>query len=372
MWRKLISFLVFSTIGIFSLTSPVFADDNKEITIHFFEDRLCSTCAAQKEFMNSIKGDYPNLDIKIYSISDTDSFQKLAEERNIKNYSIMAPTSFIGDYFLQLNSFDEKQKTTIIDMIEGTYVETKENLVIIPFLNKEVNLDNAPLLLTTIILSTIDGLNVCSIGALILILSIVLVFNSRRKILAYGGIFLLTTAIIYGGIVFTWGKAFELLLGQLEILRIIVGLSGLIGGIYFFKQFLKFHKNGPGCESSNSKIISSATSRVKKVFENENAGFFITAAAVAIFAAIIVIVELPCSIGIPIVFVGILAENSLSLPLYIFYLLVYVFFYLLIEIVVFLVAVFNKKIWLSNSKATTWTTLIGALFLFYIAFYYLF
>ncbi len=368
MQNRLITFLIFLSIGLFSTITPIFAEN---VTIHFFEDRLCSTCALQKDFMSSIKDDYPNLEIKTYPISETSKLHQLANDYNVKDYKIMAPTSFINGIFFQFNDFGEIEKASIIDAIEGNYIERSDNIINIPFINKEVDLDNLPLVLTTIVLSSIDGLNVCSIGALILILSIVLVFNSRRKILLYGGIFILTTALVYGIIVFTWGKAFELLLGQIEILRIIVGLSALIGGGYFFKQFIKFLRSGPACESSKSTLITKATKRIKNVFENENSGTLSTIGAIIIFASIIVIVELPCSIGIPIVFVGILTEANLSLYSFISYILIYLLFYMLIELVVFLTAVFTKKIWLSNSRAITWATLAGSLFLFYLAFYYL-
>jgi len=369
MQNRLITFLIFLFIGLFSTITPIFAEN---VTIHFFEDRLCSTCALQKDFMNSIKDNYPNLEIKTYPISETDKLHQLATENHVNNYKIMSPTSFVNGIFFQFNDFGEREKASIIDAIEGNYVESSNNIVNVPLINKEVDLDNLPILLTTIVLSSVDGLNVCSIGALILILSIVLAFNSRRKILLYGGIFILTTATVYGIIVFAWGKVFELLLGQLEILRIIVGLSALIGGGYFFNQFIKFLKSGPACESSKSTLITKTTKKIKSVFDNENSSTLATIGAIIIFASIIVIVELPCSIGIPIVFVGILAEANLSLSSFIFYILIYLLFYMLIEIVVFLIAVFTKRIWLSNSKAITWATLIGSLFLFYLAFYYLF
>ena len=89
------------------------------------------------------------------------------------------------------------------------------------------------------------------------------------------------------------------------------------------------------------------------------------------FAAVITIVELPCSIGIPIAFAGILVEKGVSLGVYIFYILLYLFFYMLIELIIFTGAVLTKKIWFAGSKAITWITFVGAMVLFYLAFYYL-
>jgi len=365
MRNKLIT-LLFFVVSFFIIAVPALADN--EITVDFFEDKLCSTCKLQKEFMETIKKDYPQLNINIYDISDTEKLKQVANSYGVYDYKIMAPTSFINGYFFQFNDFADEQKAMVIDAIERKYIEKEDN--IINFLNKEFDLDKTPLLLTTIILSSVDGFNVCSIGALILILSIVLVSNSRRKTFLYGGIFILTAAVVYGVIVFTWGKLFELLLGQLGILRIIVGLLSLIGGIYFLTQFFKFLKKGPACESGNSKIVNNAVGKFKESFSKDK-GFLFLAGSIATFAAIITIVELPCSIGIPLVFVGILAESNLPLLTYIFYILVYLFFFMLIEIIIFTIAVLSKKIWLNDSKTVTWATLIGALFLLYLSFYYL-
>jgi hypothetical protein len=372
MRNKLIALFLFSFTGLLFLISPVFAVEEEEINIHFFEDRLCTTCKAQKEFMESIKSNYPQLEINIYSITETEKLKELANYYEVENYKIMAPTSFVNGVFFQFTDFTERQEKMVIDAIEGKYIEEKENIIKIPFINKEVDISKFSLLTTAIILSSVDGFNICSMGALILILSIVLVFDSRRKIIGYGSLFILTTAVVYGTIVFAWGKLFELLLSHLAISRIIIGLMALIGGIYFFKEFLKFLKHGPTCDFANSKILKGPIDKIKNSFASPKKSAFFLAGGVILFSAIIVIVELPCSIGIPIVFGGILAENNLPIESYLFYILVYLFFYMLIEVIIFLIAVFTKKIWLSNSNIVTWVTLIGSIFMFYLAFYYLF
>lgn len=368
---KLIKLFFFS-LGLLFLISPVLAENENKITLSFFEDKLCSTCKAQKAFMENIKNNYPQLEIISYPITDTENFNRIAKEYELEDYKIMAPTSFINGNFLQFTDFTDKQEKILINAIEGKKIEDDKNTITLPILNKEFDLDSVPLLITTIILSSVDGFNICSIGALILILSIVLVSNSRKKTLLYGGLFIMTSATVYGVIVFSWGKLFETLLGQLEILRIFVGLSALIGGIYFFKEFRKFLRRGPTCESGNSKIIRDAVNKIKESFSSPNKGTLVLATNIIIFSAIITIVELPCSIGLPIVFGGILAESNLPLISYLFYVLVYLFFFMLIEIIIFTVAVFSKKIWINNSKVITWSTLVCSIFLFYLAFYYLF
>lgn len=344
---------------------------DEPIVVHFFEDRLCSVCAAQKDFMLSLQDQYPQMELHIHSISDLDTFHQLAAEYGLEDYRIMAPTTFVRGSFLQFHDFGEKQQKTLIRALNGEQVQENCCLVRIPILNIEVDISNWSLPLIAVLLGAVDGLNVCSIGALILILSIVLIFESRRKTLFYGGLFILTTAVVYGLLVFSWGWVFEMLMGQLPIIRIIVGLATLVGGIFLFKEFLRFYRYGPTCQASENAWARQATERLKKSFDNPKKTFFILAPAVMFFAMVVTIVELPCSIGVPIAFTAILVESGVGLSGYVFYIILYLLFYLSIEIVIFLGAVLTKSIWLAGSKAITWATLVGSLILFYLAFHYL-
>ena len=192
----------------------------------------------------------------------------------------------------------------------------------------------------------------------------------------YGGLYIITTSLIYGSLVFLWGGVVDALIGQLEILRIIVGLAALAGAIYFSKEFWRFFKYGPACQMSESALVKRATNKLKESFENPGKGALILVSSIVSFAAVITIVELPCSIGLPIAFTAILLEEGISLtntPLpYTLYIIAYIFFYMFIEIVIFSGAVLTKKIWFAGSKLITWITFAGAAVLFYLAFYYLF
>ncbi len=373
---KLTKIFLLSAVLFFSLAGPLLAEENsfeekEKIVIHFFDDRLCPVCRDTKNFIGSILGDYPEVELRTYPISDTKKLSQIAEEQGVEDYGIMAPSIFINDNFFQFNHFTSREEQMIISAIEGEIVERDCCIIKIPFLNLEVDISNWSLPLITIILGSIDGFNVCSIGALILVLSIVLAFKSRKKIFFFGGLFIITAVIIYGILVFTWGRLFEILVGQLEILRVIVGLAALGGGIYFFKEFWRFFRYGPSCKTSDSKLARTAISNLKKSFEEPGKRFHLLIGSIMFFAAVITIVELPCSVGIPIAFAGILVESGVSLTAYIFYILLYLFFYMLIELIIFVGAVLTKKIWFAHSKAVTLVTFLGAMVLFYLAFYYL-
>jgi len=378
MYKKLFTIFFLFLFSFFLFVPSVFAENNQEIkeeskiTVYFFEDRLCPVCRDQKNFMESLKENYPQMTLIIYPISDVSKFEEIAKMHGVNNPLIMSPTTFIGDNFFQFSSFGDREKQKIIDALEGEIVERDIYMIRIPLLNIIVDISDWSLLLITSVLGILDGFNVCSIAALILILSIVLVFKSRKKILFFGGIFILTTVIVYGILVFMWGQLFRVLIGYSEMFSYIVGIAAFLGGLYFLKEFRRFYKYGPTCEFGNNKIVRKATEKIQKSFADSSKGTLILAGSIIVFVTIITIIEFPCSAGIPIIFTGILIEAGVSSSESIFYILFYLLFYMIDEMIIFLGAVFTREIWIANSKAITWFTLIGALILFYLSYYYIF
>ncbi|MBW6442365.1 hypothetical protein K0A97_01115 [Patescibacteria group bacterium] len=347
-------------------------------TLYFFEERGCPDCARQKAFLEEfIKKEYPNIEIKIYSIQDLQNqelFHQMMEERDVEEYLLVVPTLFIEENYFQ--KFYEADGELIRRAINGENVQEeindlrKSSIIRVPLIG-EVNIKGLNLFLLALIIGSLDGLNVCSIGALILILMIVLSFDSRKKIIFYGGIFILTTALVYGVLVFIWTALFATLSKFIGSINMLVGIAALGGGIYFLIKFIKFCKYGPSCEYSGNKLIIGATNKIQEAFKNRTTQTIFLATSVIIFATVITLVELPCSFGLPMVFGSILAGEGLSWWGYTLYIILYLFFYLLIEIIIFLGAVVTKEIWFSESKFITWIYLAGTLLLFFLSYYYL-
>lgn len=365
-------FLFLLSFGLFLFIPFLYSNAEEKVIIDFFDDRLCSVCRETKEFLYSVKEDYPQIELNIYPISDTDKLAEVASNHGIANYQIMSPTIFIGDNFFQFTDFTTRQEEMIISAIEGNTVQDDDYIVRIPILNTEVNLQDWSLIFVTVVLGLLDGFNVCSLGALILVLSLALVFDSKKKVFLLGGLFILTTVIVYGVLVFAWGKLFEVLVGQIEALRIIVGLMAFVGGVYFLKECYRFYKYGATCQPSQSALSKSATTRLENAFKDSSSSMYILTLSVIFFASAVTLIELPCSIGIPVVFTSILVESGVSIYYYIAYIIVYLLFYMLDELLVFSTAVFTKKVWATNSKAMIAVSLIGALVLFYLSFHYIF
>ena len=220
-----------------------------------------------------------------------------------------------------------------------------------------------------VILGALDGFNVCSLGALILILGLVLALRSRIKILIFGSIFILTTTIVYGILIGFWYKLFSFVSPYLKIMEILVGCLGIGGGIYFLRQFFKFRKHGATCETETG-ITGKLSSRIQKVFQERRNVLWIIG-SIFLFAIIITMVEFPCSAVVPVMFAGILAESDIAGFSYFSYIGLFMLFYMLDEIIIFLIAVSKMTIWLTSSKFVTWLTLIEAIVLFLLGVYYL-
>ncbi|MFW6283573.1 MAG: glutaredoxin family protein [Minisyncoccales bacterium] len=374
-------------ISLFAVTSSISAEnlsseerENKNITVHFFEEKGCPNCANMKEFLEeTIKEEYPNVKIIEYNIRESENQKKFHDMFNslgIKrdNYDLIVPTLFIKDNYFQ--NFFEEDKELIKKAIQGEDVQKEINKlrgeynVNLPFFG-EVSIGNWAVPVAAFILGSLDGLNVCSIGALVLILMIVLGLGSRKKTFFYGGLFILTAVIIYGSLVFAWTWIFDILASYISYLNIFIGIAASIGGVFFLNKFINFYRFGPACEYSGNKLVVKATNRVKSAFKNEKKGAIFLSISVVLFAAIITLVELPCSVGIPLVYGSMLAGEGLSLIESFFYILLYLFFYMLIELVIFIGAVITKEVWFSESKMITWIYLAGALVLFFLGYYYL-
>lgn len=360
------------TFGLFLFVPFLYSNAEEKVVIDFFDDRLCSVCKETKEFIYSIEEDYPQIQLNLYPISDTAKLAEVASSYGVSDYQVMSPTIFIGDNFFQFADFTTRHEEMLISAIEGNIVEEDCCIKRIPILNIEVNLKDWSLIFVAVVLGLLDGFNVCSLGALILVLSLVLAFDSKKKIFSLGGLFILTTVIVYGVLVFVWGKLFAVLVGQIEALRIIVGLMAFAGGAYFLKECYRFYKYGATCQSSESGLAKGAMIRLQNAFKDSSSNMYILAGSIMFFAFAVTLIELPCSIGVPVVFTGVLVESGVSIYWYIAYILVYLLFYMLDELLVFSIAVFTKKIWVTNSKAMIAVSLIGALVLFYLSFHYIF
>ena len=348
----------------------------KELEVYFFYSQTCPHCAAEKEFLDNIAQDYPEIKIYRFSIDNSENhslLKDLAKKHDVERYIGLVPMTFVGeDFFLGFDNpknIGKKIEDSINRQIQDSPEPSSDSKINIPIIG-ELDIDQYSLPVLAIVLGTLDGFNVCSLGALVLILGLILALRSRKKILIFGGIFILTTAVIYGLLISLWHKLFSFLAPYQKLMVLLIALLGIGGGIYFLKEFIRFKKRGPTCATTESPILGKFSKKIQNGLKSPG-NIFALLSSVLLFAAVITIVEFPCSAAIPVVFAGILAKSQLPITLYLTYISIFVIFYMLDEIVIFLVALFTLKIWLASPKFVTWITLIEAITLFALGLYYL-
>ena len=371
----LISGFIFGGFGLASAQS---------VEVDFFYSPTCPHCAKEKVFLRGLEEKYPDLSINQYDVINSQENRKILSEF-YKKYEV--PKSFQGlvpatftptKYFI---GFDDKVAAGLESCLKECLASGSQELslantsiieksVKIPLLG-EIKLVGLSFPVMAVALGSLDGFNVCSLGALMIILSLVLAFKSRKRILLFGGIYLLTTAIVYGFLIFFWYKLFEAMAPYLKIMNILIGVLGVSGGIYFFRQFLKSIKNPLVCDSDGGQKISSKfLPKLQKLLSSPSS-LLLAAAAILAFAFVLTVVEFPCSAVVPIAFAAVMAQAGLSSSSYLLYIIIYIIFYLLDEIIIFLIALFTSKIWLSSPKFGKWLVLLEAVILFSLGFYYL-
>lgn len=381
------AFLIVLTLGAFSSAlaqngaSTTEATSPKKVEITLFYSKTCPHCAAELDFLPDLEEKYDQLQVNKYVASQNvpllkEYFQNYDAN---KRYLGSVPLTFIDDELIP--GFDNARGVgRVIENevrknlgLEPLKKSREEQVLSLPLVGK-LDASNYSLPVLSVIMGTLDGFNVCSLGALALILGLVMTFKSRKKIFIFGGIFILTTALVYGILIVLWYKLFATLAPYMRFMEYLVALLIFGGAAYFFKEFWRMKREGPKCEGNFAQGL---TDRLKKKVKGEiekdaSANLWGIAGAILIFAATLTIVEFPCSAAVPVAYAGILSTAELPTITYLFYIAIFVFFYLLDELIVFGIAVWKLKIWMESPRFVKWTALVEAIVLFLLGLSYLF
>lgn len=351
------------------ITPTLASSESKEI--NFFGSPTCPHCIKERQFLKNLKNEHPEIQINEYTFSEsTELINRLYKEYEVtKNQQGLVPATFIGDkYFIGFNDNIQKQIEDYLFSSQDSLSEkTEDEEKVKAIWGQEINVKKLSLPVLSIVLGIVDGFNVCSLGALVIILGLVMVLRSRKKILLLGGTFLFITGLTYGLLIFLWHQLFTLITPYVKSMELLIGTLSIIGGVYLFKEFVKSYKQGPNCSSSN--LLGKLSPKIEKIFANKK-NLAILLSVVALFSLVITIVEFPCSAFLPVLFSGILAEANLSFGQTFLYMVTYILFYLLDEVIIFLIAFFTMKIKIVSPRFVIFFNLLAALiFLFLGSFY---
>jgi MFS family permease len=332
--------------------TPMIAKQQEEkVEIWFFWGDGCSLCESAADWLDQLQINYPSLVIhskEVWKDSENQTqYIQMMDERGTK--ASWVPGFILDDQVWE--GFNVVIKEDIIWEIEtilsgGHFVDvsspippSKPKSAIGSSYLRVKGIKNKPLLLATMAIALVDGFNPCSLWVLTLLLTMIMSTQSRTRVAAVGLTFLVVTAIVYG--LFISGLFTALIVAnRLVWLRGVVILFALGFAIICIKDYLVLTK-------SNSIAITDAQvprflHRVGDLRNEQSLPVALTITIVLAFSG--ALIELPCTAGFPVVWIGIVTEAALS-PLAFFALLfVYLIVYLMIEIIIILITLVSMRV----------------------------
>lgn len=353
------------------------AEEN--LKFYLFYQESCPHCHDEMEFINSIKDEYPTVDFVFYEISlnemNYNFYNKVLNKTKINANGV--PFTIIGtDYYVgfneeiskniveSLNKFLETGTIDIISMVKNDedlsdikYNENVNENMSLPIIG-EIDAKKVSLPLISIFIGMIDGFNPCAMWVLLFLIGMLFNMKDKKKMWILGIIFLTTSAIVYLFIMMAWLKV-ALSFNTVLWLRILIALIALIAGGTNIISYLKNIKKDDGCKIVDEKKRKKIFSKIKKITLEKR--LILSIIGIITLAISVNLVELACSAGLPLMFTQILSFNNLSMFEYMFYMFLYILFFLIDDIIIFVVAMKTLSIKGISSKYGKYSNLIGGI-----------
>jgi glutaredoxin len=338
------------------------------VAIYMFWGDGCPHCAVAKPFLQELAGSSDRVDLRLYEVwyveENQELFTKMAASFGFEPQGV--PTIFIGKkYWI---GYDEQIKSEIqaavntclkngcpdpgVGIIPGVVspennpagepdqaaAGQEDRKIEIPLIGT-VDLEGQSLLISTLLISFVDGFNACSIWVLTMLLALTLHTGSRKKVLLIGLIFLTVTAAIYGLFItglFTMFKVVSFV-GWIQVIVALVALFFALVNIkdyFWYKEGISFtisddHK--PGIFQRIRRLMDASQS------------FWGLVGGTVVLAAGVSLVEFSCTAGLPILWSNILVSQNVPVLTFVLLLLVYLLIYQLDELGIFFAAVFSMR-----------------------------
>lgn len=385
--------LLFTLLTITTL-SPISAYAQNSVDMIFFWGSGCPHCKKAMPFLDKLEQKYPDLTIhKLETWKNRKNVQHLRTVGKAYNTKITAvPAFIIGDYpptvgYSQRmqSGIESKVKACIKNgctnplikagielsepQAEASHIiepQTPPNEMDIssneveslnvPFLG-EINLLDSPLILTTAIIAFVDGFNPCSTWLIMFLLGMVIHTRSRKKMLIVSLTFLFITAAAYGTFMLGVLNVF-MYVGYIKWIQITVATIALLFAAVNIKDYFWFKK---GISFTIADKHKSGIFKGMRDVISPNKTMLAMVSATAVLALGVVLVELPCTAGFPVIWANILAKHDVSGTSFAILFSIYILIYLLDELAIILIAVITLKVTKFEEKHGRILKLIGGM-----------
>ena len=393
--------LMIMLFGIFCISQIGYSDGNsqsKKVKIEYFGRKDCKNCANLEKFLKELSAKRDDFEYVEHKIDKSKEEKAFFDETTSKLKLVKGtPIIYIDGHIIQgfntadttgkeieslINSAKAKDKIlTLKEYLESgqagnvssngavctgdtvsevpglTKGAENQVLVNIPIINKTVDLTNYSLFTMSLILGTIDGFNPCAMWVLVLFLTALIAVGNKVKMFRVAGLFILAEAVMYFFILNAWIYAWDFV-GLDKWVTPLVGIVGIIGGIFFIRNYLK-KGDTLECEVTDFEQRAKISKKIKDI---ANKPFtLLTALAIIGLALSVNVIEFACSVGIPQTYTKILQINEVPFWTRQFYTFIYIIGYMIDDIIVFGFALMSVNKLQLTTKYSKWVNLFGGI-----------
>ena len=356
----------------------------KELNIYLFHGDGCPHCAAEIKFFNDYLEDKENIHLYKYEVWYSEENNKTLEEvakitgkeANAIPYLVIGDKVIAGfgdgiskkiesriEYCLENSCPDKVGKylgvattTEETEDVNDKEDETYEVPILGQFNAKKVSI---PLL--AIVIGLVDGFNPCAMWILIFLISMLFGMKEKKKMWILGLTFIITSGVVYFLFMASWLNL-ATFINKVAIIRSLIGVFAIIFGLVNIFNYMKSLGKDVGCEVTDKKQKKKIMTSIKKIVSEKK--FILALLGIMVLAFCVNLIELLCSLGLPVIFTEVLSLNNLSTAEYILYMLLYIIFFLIDDIIIFTIAMKTLEIKAISNKYTKYSHLIGGLIMF--------
>jgi len=337
--RYLIISLIILGIVI-GFTSQGTSSPDEGFEVHFFHIPGCSHCEKQEPFNKWLANTYPSIQIIEHDATTPAGSALLSEklaELGIEDEPEFPITIFGNQVFGGWESeettgraIEEALQQCLAGNCPPPTSEEPGHKIKLPIIG-EIVLDDYSLPALAVILGLVDGFNPCAMWVLVYLISIIATLRDRKRIWLIVGSFVLASGVLYFLFMTAWLNAF-LFIGYVKPVTIVIGLVALGGGILQVRGFIET-KGAIVCEVTDEESRKKTMTRVQKIVSSPiTLG---TIAGIVALAFLVNSIEFVCSAAVPAIFTHVLSLASLTTFQYYGYILLYVLFFMLDDLIIF-------------------------------------
>ena len=249
----------------------------------------------------------------------------------------------------------DKKEADISDYYNNDSDTNDDTELNIPLIGT-ISLKDMSIPVIAILIGLVDGFNPCAMWVLIFLITMLFDYPSKKKMWILGCTFLFTSAFIYFLFMISFLKV-ATFINSINVLKLLIAVFALVFG--GFNIYRYFKTKDVGCDVVDKNKRRRIINRIKNILSSKSFAFAI--GGIILLAISVNLIELLCSMGLPVMFTEILAYNNITGVKNILYIILYIIFFLIDDLIVFFIAMKTLKITAISNKYSKYSHLVGGL-----------